>query len=88
MTIYLAIMHDNHFADPVISIHKKYDKAVDAITKFFKSYGFAISHNLALDADERIMDDVTFYKKTKIKRFVHADGDGPSGYIKKGSLKE
>jgi hypothetical protein len=87
MTIYLAIMKNDYFAEPVISIHKKYDKAVDAITKFFKSYGFTVSHNLALDASEAIMDDVTIYKKTRIKRFVHADGDGPSGYIKKSSLK-
>lgn len=88
MTIYLAILKHDYSADPTMSIHKSYDKAVNAITKFFKSYNFTISNGLALDADETIMDDVEIYKKTRIKRFVHADGDGPSGYIKKRSLKE
>lgn len=87
MTIYLAIMKHNSSGDPNISVHQTYDKAIDSIHKFFKSYNFKLVNGVAMDEDNEVLDDITIHKKTRVKRFVHADGEGPSGEIIKTKLK-
>lgn len=81
---FIAVTAHNATSDRRLKSCETLDKALDIVTEHAKSYGIVIKDGKLYDEENDTFDSLTgVIKNGKIFSYMHADGDGPIGYVHK-----